>query len=233
MEIKELLVDGSTKKIYATNQSDQIIVAFIDADSKGKKKDTAEIAEINNAVSAFLFDYLESYNVPTHFSKKLDSKSFLARKMEMVPMVVSVYNIASGDLAERLGIESGRVLEYPIVEMYYKDDKRKLPMINEYHAYALGLCERKDMTSIQRIATKVNAVLKSFFDRRNLKLINFSLEFGRAHHQILLGDEMSLDSMNIWLVKEDGSFEQVPEGNQKRKEDYQKLKARILGEDKS
>jgi phosphoribosylaminoimidazole-succinocarboxamide synthase len=231
VDIKELLIDGTTKKIYATNQNDQVVVAFNDASAgKAKKKDaTAEKAEINNSVSAFLFDYLESYNVPTHFIRKLDDFSFLAKKAEMIPITISVYNIGSKRLAERFGIEEGKVLEFPIVELYYKDEKKKLPMINEYHAYAMGLCERKEMSSIQRIATKVNAVLKSFCDRRKLKLINFHLEFGRSHNQVVLADDVSLNSMNLWLVKEDGDFEKLPEGDEKGLEAYHELKNRILG----
>lgn len=231
MDIKELMVDGTTKKVYATGQNDQVIVAFKDASAgKGKKKGAAaDKAEINNAVSAYIFEYLESYNVPTHFIKKLDDFSFLAKKVDMVPLTISVYNIASKSLVDRFGIKEGKVLEFPVVEMYFKDKKKQLLMINEYHAYALGLCERKDMTNILRIATKVNAVLKSFFDRRKLKLIRFDLEFGRSHGQIVLADEVSLDTMDVWLVNPDGTFETLPDGDDKSIEVLADLRNRILG----
>lgn len=230
MDIKELLVDGSAKKVYATAQNDQVIVAFSDAlAGKGKKKDSgAEKAVANNAVSAFIFEYLESYNVPTHFVKKLDDTSFMAKKADMIPIIISVYNMASEKLASRFGIAEGKILEYPIVEMYYKDAKKQLPMINEYHAYALGLCERKEMSNILRIATKVNAVLKSFFDRRKLKLVNFQLEFGRSHGQVILADEVSLDTMDLWSVEPDGSFSKFPEGGKKDAAVYGELKNRIV-----
>lgn len=231
MDIKELLVDGSTKKVYATAQNDQVIVAFNDVSTgKGKKKSaTANKAEINNAVSAYVFEYLESYNVPTHFIRKLDDFSFLAKKADMVPLIISVYNIAAKTLVDRFGMEEGKVLEYPVVEMYFKDKKKQLLMINEYHAYALGLCERKEMTNILRIATKVNAVLKSFFDRRKLKLIGFRLEFGRSHGQIVVADEVSLDTLDLWLVNPDGSFEKLPASGDMSVEVYGDLKNRILG----
>lgn len=231
MDIKELIVDGTTKKVYATGQNDQVIVAFKDASAgKGKKKGAAaDKAGINNAVSAYIFEYLESYNVPTHFIRKLDDLSFLAKKVDMVPLTISVYNIASKSLVDRFGMEEGKVLEYPVVEIYFKDKKKQLLMINEYHAYALGLCERKEMTNILRIATKVNAVLKSFFDRRKLKLISFDLEFGRSHGQIVLADEVSLDTMDVWLVNPDGSFETLPDSGDKSVEVYTDLRNRILG----
>jgi phosphoribosylaminoimidazole-succinocarboxamide synthase len=126
-------------------------------------------------------------------------------------------------------MEEGKVLEYPVVEMYFKDKKKQLLMINEYHAYALGLCERKEMTNILRIATKVNAVLKSFFDRRKMKLIGFRLEFGRSHSQIVVADEVSLDTMDLWLVNPDGSFEKLPDSRDMSIEAYADLRNRILG----
>ncbi len=231
MEIKDLLREDATKKVYATNQNDQVIVAFNDAGSaKGKKKDEgSEIAQLNNAVSSFLFDYLESYNVPTYFVRKLDEKSFLARKTEPIPIIVAVYNVASPSLSARFGIEAGKVLEFPIVELYYNDEAQGRPMINEYHAYAMGLCERKEMTSIMRIATKVNAVLKSFFDRKGLKLVNFQLQFGRMNSQIVLCDELSLDTINLWL-QTNGALEEIPEGGKKGLAGYRSLKAQIFGE---
>lgn len=226
MEIKDLLVDDGGKKIYATNQSDQVLVAFNDG---GKKKDASEIALLNNEVNTYFFEYLESYNVPTYFNRRSDDKSFTARKIEDIPIIISVYNVASKSLADRFGLDEGKVLEFPVVELYFKDADKKHPMINEYHAYALGICERKDMTSIMRIATKVNAVLKSFFDRKQLKLINFTLQFGRANNQILLSDELTLDTINLWGLKEDGSFEKFSEGKDKDLKAYKSIKERILG----
>jgi len=114
--------------------------------------------------------------------------------------------------------------------MYFKDEKQRQPMINEYHAYALGICERKEMTSLIRIATKVNAVLKSFFDRKKMKLINFQLQFSRLNNQILLADELSLDTINLWKIEENGSFKKYPEGKAKDSKTYQELRAVILGE---
>ncbi|HQV32887.1 MAG TPA: phosphoribosylaminoimidazolesuccinocarboxamide synthase [Calditrichia bacterium] len=219
MEMKELIGEGLNKKIYATNQSDQVIYAYNDK-KKGDK------TEVNTAVSGFLFEYLESYNVPTHFVKTIDSKSFAARKLELIPMSIQVHNIADEDLGNRFGLESGKVLEFPIVEMYFRKDGGEEHLINEYHAYALGLCDRKEMTSISRIATKVNAVLKSFFDRRKLRLVNFRLEFGRAGSQIYLADELSLDTMNVRLVDDKGEMQKADED----KKTLAEIKARITGD---
>lgn len=228
--MKELIIEGSTKKVYATNQSDNVLVTFNDVISTpGSKKKAEAYPEVNNDLSSHFFEYLESYNVPTHFIRKNDARSFVAKKVEVIPMKLIVYNLASPELAERFGLEVGAGLEFPIVEMYYKDTGHNYPMINEYHAYALGLCERKEMTSVMRIATKVNAVLKSFFDRKKLKLVNFQLEFGRQNNQILLADEVSLNTMNLWLVGEKGEVEQVSRSSKKYPQHVEEIHSRILG----
>ncbi|MEL6821187.1 MAG: phosphoribosylaminoimidazolesuccinocarboxamide synthase [Calditrichota bacterium] len=230
MEIKDIIAQGAVKKVYATNNAEQAVVEFSDTVlANGKKKSSISgKAEVNNAVSAYMFEYLESYNVPTHFSKILDNKSFVANRLDMIPIVIAVYNLASAELAERFGIEEGKMLEFPIVEMYFKDEKNERPMINEYHAYALGLCDRKDMTSIMRIATKVNAVLKSFFGRRKLQLVSFELEFGSQNGQVMLADEVSLDTMRLWPLKENGSFDRIDESKKTIKV-MEELKSRIVG----
>jgi phosphoribosylaminoimidazole-succinocarboxamide synthase len=103
-------------------------------------------------------------------------------------------------------------------------------MINEYHAYALGLCDRNDMNSIIRIGTKVNAVLRSFFQRKNLTLVHFTLEFGKTNTQVMLGDEITPDNFNVWQTTEDGKYDKksyhVSADN--AKEVYPKLKDIIL-----
>jgi len=230
VEIKDIIAQGAVKKVYATNNAEQAVVEFSDTVlANGKKKSSISgKAEVNNAVSAYMFEYLESYNVPTHFSKVLDNKSFVAKRLDMIPIVIAVYNLASAELAERFGIEEGKMLEFPIVEMYFKDEKGERPMINEYHAYALGLCDRKDMTSIMRIATKVNAVLKSFFGRRKLQLVSFELEFGRQNGQVMLADEVSLDTMRLWPLKDNGSFDRIDESKKTIKV-MEELKSRIVG----
>ena len=63
--------------------------------------------------------------------KKLDAKSMLANKIDLLPIVVSIWNIATGELAKRFAIEEGKTLEYPIVEMYYKNEKLKIQVFNE------------------------------------------------------------------------------------------------------
>ena len=47
---------------------------------------------------------------------------------------------------------------------------------------------------------KVNDVLKAYFLQAGIKLIDFKIEFGRYHGQIILADETSPDTCRLWDV---------------------------------
>ena len=46
----------------------------------------------------------------------------------------------------------------------------------------------------------MNEVLKAYFLQAGIKLIDFKIEFGRFHGQIILADETSPDTCRLWDV---------------------------------
>ena len=74
-------------------------------------------------------------------------------------------------------------------------------MINDDHAVALGLATRDELKYIRETTLKINELLKAFFLKLNLKLVDFKIEFGKTEDgQILLADEISPDSCRLWDV---------------------------------
>ena len=71
-------------------------------------------------------------------------------------------------------------------------------MINEYHIKAINLANDKDLEIISKSAFEVNNILKDFFAKRSLDLVDFKIEFGRHKGKILLGDEISPDTCRLW-----------------------------------
>lgn len=204
LEKKELLYEGKAKKIFLTSDEGVVIQQFKDDATAfdGQKKGSIQRkGEINNSISSFLFEYLENYHIPTHFIQKLSQTEMLVKRVDIIPIEIVMRNVAAGSLSARYKIPEGTVMEYPILEHYLKDDDLHDPMINEYHAYAFGHANPEEMKAIGRIASKVNAILKSFFDRRNLLLVDFKMEFGKRGHEILLADEISPDTCRIWDKK--------------------------------
>ena len=87
----------------------------------------------------------------------------------------------------------------PTIEFSYKNDELGDPLINSYHALALGLASREDIENIKRMAFKVNECLKSFLKKMNIDLVDFKLEFGRLPDgSIVLADEISPDTCRFW-----------------------------------
>ena len=168
----------------------------------GEKKGTIEgKGEINNKMSNYLFRLLEKEGIPTHYIKELNSRETLVKKVEIVPLEVIIRNVAAGSFSKKLGIAEGTPLLQPTIEFSYKNYALGDPFINSYYALALGLATQDEIDAIVKYAFAVNEVLKAKFLEVGLKLIDFKLEFGRFHKQIILADEISPDTCRLWDVQ--------------------------------
>jgi len=189
---KEQLYEGKAKKVFATQDPDYVIVSYKDDATalNGLKRGTISgKGEVNNRVSNILFSYLEKNGVPTHFAVK---------RVSIVPVEVVVRNVAAGSLAKRLGIPEGTVLKKTVLEFYYKDDALGDPLINCPHIYALDIATKAEMDRISELALKVDKLLSEYFAPAGVRLIDYKLEFGRFHDQIILADEISPDTCRFW-----------------------------------
>jgi phosphoribosylaminoimidazole-succinocarboxamide synthase len=54
------------------------------------------------------------------------------------------------------------------------------------------------LVTMKQLSLKVNEVLSKLFDDAGLLLVDFKLEFGVFHGQIVLGDEFSPDGCRLW-----------------------------------
>ena len=48
------------------------------------------------------------------------------------------------------------------------------------------------------MTAKINDLLKEFFAKQNIRLIDFKLEFGRYNGEVILADEISPDTCRFW-----------------------------------
>ena len=201
MEKLEMMYEGKAKKIYATDKDDEVIVYYKDDATafNGEKKGQIEDKGVmNNAITATLFEILAQNGVPTHFIEKLNDREQLCKKVEIVPLEVIVRNVAAGSMAKRLGLEEGTELKTTVFELSYKDDSLGDPLINDYHAVAIGATTFEELNKIYELTAKINEVLKGLFLKANINLIDFKLEFGRYNGEIVLADEISPDTCRFW-----------------------------------
>jgi phosphoribosylaminoimidazole-succinocarboxamide synthase len=206
---KKLLDEVGAKKIYEGDSEDQQILIFsdnmVDIDRSPKGKIKGKAAK-NNDISCQIFEYLESYNVMTHFISKLNDKEMLVKKCEKIPLKIVVSNGVEKNLSKRFGIGEGTLLTAPIIEYYYENDKLKNPFVNESHMNALNLIEQEEVHFLGRTVVKVNAVLKSFFERRNMILSQLRLTLVRNRGYLLVGDEISPDTCNFWSIDNENNI---------------------------
>lgn len=202
MEKTTLLYEGKAKKVYATNNPDLVIVSYKDDATAldGLKKGTiAGKGVVNNKMSNYLCRLLEKHGVPTHFEEELNDRETVVKKVSIVPLEVIIRNISAGSFAKRYGVEEGIVFTEPTVEFSYKNDDLHDPLINSYHALALGLATKNEIEEIKTMAFKINDILKAYFLSLNVKLVDFKLEFGKLKNgTIVLADEISPDTCRFW-----------------------------------
>jgi len=207
---KKKIFEGKSKVLYETENPEQIVMEFKDdaiSLNGSKKAKPVKRGVVNNQVSAHLFRYLESFNVPTHFMSQVGDAGMLVRKMQILPIEVKVRNIATGSFAKRYSLKEGEILDKPIVEYYLKHNTKDDPMVNQHHIVAFGLATADELRAVDRYITKANAVLKAFFIRRRLKLVDFKLEFGRYKNHLLIGDELSPENCRLWDAETGEKFE--------------------------
>ena len=200
-EKKEQLYEGKAKKVFATSDPDIVLVAYKDDATafNGLKKGTiVGKGVVNNRMSNHMFRLLEKAGVPTHYVEELSDRETLVKKVQIVPLEVIIRNVAAGSMSKRLGIPEGTALKCPVLEFSYKNDDLGDPMINTYHALAMGLATREEIDRIAELSFKVNAYMIDYFKGRNIDLIDFKLEFGRFKGQIILADEISPDTCRFW-----------------------------------
>ena len=204
MQKTELLYEGKAKKVYATENPDYCIVSYKDDATafNGLKKGTiVGKGVVNNRMSNFMFQLLEKHGIKTHFVEELSDRDTVVRKVSIVPLEVIVRNKAAGSFSKRLGVAEGTELKCPILEFCYKDDALGDPMVNEYHVLAMGYATREELDTITSMTFRINDLLKEFFAKTGVELIDFKLEFGRCDGEILLADEISPDTCRFWDIK--------------------------------
>ena len=202
MNKTEQLYEGKAKKVFATENPDYVIVSYKDDATAfdGTKKGTIlGKGAINNRMSNYLMRLLEKNGVATHFVEELNDRETVVKKVAIVPLEVIIRNISAGSFAKRYGVEEGIVFAAPTIEFSYKNDDLHDPLINSYHALALGLATADEIEQIKAMAFKVNDVLKEYFLTLGVKLVDFKLEFGRLNDgTIVLADEISPDTCRFW-----------------------------------
>ena len=208
MTRRRRIYEGKAKVLYEGPEPGTLIQHFKD-DATAFNAKKHEVIDgkgvLNNRISEFIFNQLNSIGVPTHFIRRINMREQLIREVEIIPLEVVVRNVAAGSLATRLGIEEGSQLPRSIIEFYYKNDALNDPMVSEEHITAFGWASPQEIDDIMALAIRVNDFMSGLFLGVGIRLVDFKMECGRLFEgdmmRIVVADEISPDSCRLWDIK--------------------------------
>ncbi len=147
-------------------------------------------------LSTYFLEYLTGYQVPTAYVKQDGENVIKYVDYSEYKFIIKVLNHSDKRIAKIFGIKENTELKLPVYEFRYGDTKDNL--INESHLLSFDLCNSEDMKVILRISSKINAVLKSFFERRNEILTELDLRFGKFQDKIYVCGDFTPFGIKIY-----------------------------------
>ncbi|WP_073600516.1 phosphoribosylaminoimidazolesuccinocarboxamide synthase [Hydrococcus rivularis] len=234
----EKLYEGKAKILYPTEDEEILLTYFKDDATAFNAQKRGQIrgkGEINCAISAALFEWLESLGIPTHYIDRPERDRMRVKAVKILPIEVVVRNIAAGSLCKQTGLPEGKILPYPLVEFYLKNDALGDPLLTRDRLAILELATPQQLEQIEAMALKINQHLREFFERCGITLVDFKLEFGLdSGGQLLLADEISPDTCRLWDKAETDPKARVMDKDRFRRDlgevesAYQRVQQRVL-----
>ena len=205
MNRRRRVFEGRSKVLYEGPEPGTLIQHFKDdipATNGNKPRTIDGKGVLNSRICEFLYKRLNDIGIPTHFIKRLNMREQLIQEVEIIPLGITVRNVAAGKFAQRLGIEEGTTLPRSIVEYAYKSNDLGNPLVTEEHITAFGWANPQELDEMMALALRINDFLSGLFLGVGIKLIDFKVEFGRAYEndimRIILADEISPDCCRLW-----------------------------------
>lgn len=240
MSQTEKLYEGKAKILYSTEDPEVLLTVYKDDATAFNAQKRGQIkgkGVVNCQITAALFAWLGSLNIPTHYIDCPKSNQMRVKAVTIVPVEVVVRNVAAGSLCRETGLPEGTILPHPLVEYYYKSDELGDPLLTRDRIFLLNLVSAERLAEIEQMAQKINLHLQDFFAKCNITLVDFKLEFGiDAQQNLLLADEISPDTCRLWDRAESDPQSRVMDKDRFRKDlgqvesAYQEVQQRVLAQ---
>ena len=202
------ILQGKVKTVYELDEPDKVLIQYEDKVTAGNGKKEAYVEDkgkICCQISELLFQELERYGIATHYVSMPTHRAMAVKKVEIIPIEVVVRNIAAGSIVRQTTLEEGTELGTPLVEFYLKDDAKDDPLLTEDRIALMG---NYNLKLLKQRATEVNVILQDLFNKIDLTLVDFKLEYGYDKNgKLLLADELSPDGMRLWKKGTSESFD--------------------------
>ena len=202
------IIKGKVKTVFTTSEPDKVLIQYEDrvTAGNGRKIDFPEgKGKVCMEISELLFKLMEENGIKTHYLDTFPERIMSCKKVDIIPIEVVVRNVAAGSIVRQTTLEEGKIINWPLVEWYLKDDEKDDPLLTMDRILLMGH-DIQTINEMGRVARDVNYLLKNIFRKIGLTLVDFKLEFGYdSEHNLLLADELSPDGMRLW--REGKSFD--------------------------
>jgi len=200
-----MITQQHKKKLPVDEQRYQLIeyddFFFTQTNKKVRAKNLGEKFAL---INSYFFEYLKGYNIPCEYIKKTGKRNLLFLKFTELPFKVKILNAADKRTSKIFSIKPGTPLELPIYEFHFRNITNSI--ISESHLISFNICPSDDIKLIQRLCSKINAIVKSFFERRNESIVELTCCFGKFEGKIYLINDFSPLSLKIFKNESDGQL---------------------------
>ncbi|XP_023244282.1 multifunctional protein ADE2-like [Centruroides sculpturatus] len=211
VELGEVVIEGKTKIVYRIkDDADRVVLVSKDRITAGdgtRAHDLEGKAKISTATNCKIFEFLNAVGVKTHFVRRLNDTSFVARYCEMVPIEWVTRRIATGSFLKRnVGVPEGYRFCPPKLETFFKDDANHDPQWSTEQLISAGLrvggvvLGPDEVDIMLKTTATVFEVLEKAWSSLNCSLVDMKVEYGviPSTGEIVLADVIDSDSWRLW-----------------------------------
>jgi len=186
--VKKKIFDDGNQSMYETENEDELLLKFSDdlVDNRGHVKASVKNkGAVAARLAVHLYKVMASYHFPVRFKSQKSEKELIVKKAELFPFYCAV---TSNEDEETTAPQ----LDYVLIE---ESGKRT---VEAHELIESEVVTSEQLAEIRRFVLKMNVVLKDFFQRRQLGLLGFRVQFGiLPSGKIGLCSELTLDSCDI------------------------------------
>lgn len=172
--------------LYGSNRNNEISVSNLQGNSL--------------IISPQLFDYLKEFSLPLVFKQNDDTTDRDLRYSD-TGFNIKIYNLADLYIEKATGVGLLNRLKNP-AHLIFMNGKSNAP-VSESLLYSLGISSPEELRSIIKFAYKLNAVMRSFFERRGVELVSFVSRFYISEGKFFIDGDFKYDDLLLIPVVED------------------------------
>lgn len=180
----------------------QIFPDFI-SNGKSKKIKCKDLGKNFAQINMYFLDYLKKYHVPVASVKLVDENIIKYLRYTEIEFSVRILNYVDKRTSKIFKKKENEILDLPVYEYHYGNESKNL--VSESHLISFNLINFEKLKIINRICSKVNAVLRSYFERRGKFLGEVTCTFGEHTNKIYLVNDFTPISLKILNLNKDNN----------------------------